>query len=160
MHWHDFLFDLEKSNKDFSYTISPVKKNKCWKNFKIMRKSLFNYSLNSHPEIGNFRVWQLYPPIKGILSRDSRKVSKKQRLMWVFSKAYQLSSYRASLHKHTKHVLLFSIAHWTCIGVYRSDPTYNLSTLLSLWFLHSSLCSIIVLGRSTCASGFFLRGVT
>jgi hypothetical protein len=41
---------------DFSYTIFHVKKNKCWKNFKIMRKSLFNYSFYSHPEIGNFRV--------------------------------------------------------------------------------------------------------
>jgi hypothetical protein len=40
----------------FSYTIFPVKKNKCWKIFKIMRKLLFNYSLYSHPEIGNFRV--------------------------------------------------------------------------------------------------------
>jgi hypothetical protein len=48
---------LRKSNKDFfSYTIFPVKKNKCWKNFKIMRKLLFNYSFYSHPEIGNFRV--------------------------------------------------------------------------------------------------------
>jgi hypothetical protein len=46
---------------DFSYTIFPVKKNKCTKNFKIMRKSLFNYSLYSHPEIGNFRVWQPWP---------------------------------------------------------------------------------------------------
>jgi hypothetical protein len=27
------------------------------KNFKIVRKSLFNYSLYSHPEIENFRVW-------------------------------------------------------------------------------------------------------
>jgi hypothetical protein len=26
--------------------------------FKIMRKLLFNYSFYSHPEIGNFRVWQ------------------------------------------------------------------------------------------------------
>jgi hypothetical protein len=34
----------------------PCKENKCWKNFKIMRKSLFKYSLYSHPEIGNFRV--------------------------------------------------------------------------------------------------------
>jgi hypothetical protein len=34
--------------------IFPVKKNKCWKNFKIMRKLLFKYSLYSHPEIGNF----------------------------------------------------------------------------------------------------------
>jgi hypothetical protein len=53
---HNFLFDLENQAKDFSYTIFPVKKNKCWKNFKIMRKLLFNYSLYSHPEIGNFRV--------------------------------------------------------------------------------------------------------
>jgi hypothetical protein len=30
------------------------------KKFKIMRKSLFNYSLYSHPEIGNFRVWQTH----------------------------------------------------------------------------------------------------
>jgi hypothetical protein len=41
---------------DFSNTIFPVKKNKYWKNIKIMIKSLFNYSLYSHPEIGNFRV--------------------------------------------------------------------------------------------------------
>jgi hypothetical protein len=48
---------LRKSNKDFfSYTIFPVKKNKCWKNFEIMRKLLFNYSFYSHPEIENFRV--------------------------------------------------------------------------------------------------------
>jgi diaminopimelate decarboxylase len=47
---------IRKSNRDFSYTIFPVKKNKCWKNFKIMRKLLFNYSLYSHPEIENFRV--------------------------------------------------------------------------------------------------------
>jgi hypothetical protein len=26
-----------------------------------MRKLLFNWSLYSHPEIGNFRVWQLFP---------------------------------------------------------------------------------------------------
>jgi hypothetical protein len=46
-------FYLKKQTKDFSYTIFPIKKNKC---FKIMRKFLFNYSLYSHPEIGNFRV--------------------------------------------------------------------------------------------------------
>jgi hypothetical protein len=40
----------------FPYTIFLVKKNKCWKIFKIMRKLLFNYSLYSHPEIGKFRV--------------------------------------------------------------------------------------------------------
>jgi hypothetical protein len=49
------LFNSENQTKDFSYTISPVKKNKCWKNYKIMRKSLFNYSFYSHPEIGKFQ---------------------------------------------------------------------------------------------------------
>jgi hypothetical protein len=50
------LFNLENQTMDFSYTIFPVKKSKYGKNFKIMRKSLFNYSFYSHPEIGNFRV--------------------------------------------------------------------------------------------------------
>jgi hypothetical protein len=55
---HSQLFIwFRKSNKDFSYTTFPVKKNKRWKKFKIIRKSLFNYSFYSHPEIGNFRVW-------------------------------------------------------------------------------------------------------
>jgi hypothetical protein len=49
---------IQKLKQGFSYTIFPVKKNKCWKDFKIMRKLLFNYSFYSHPEIGNFRVWQ------------------------------------------------------------------------------------------------------
>jgi hypothetical protein len=51
-----FYLIFRKSNKDFSYTIFPVKKNKCWKNFKITRKLIFNNSFYSHPEIGNFRV--------------------------------------------------------------------------------------------------------
>jgi hypothetical protein len=53
---HNFLFNLENQTVDFSYAIFPVKKNKCWKNFKIMRKLLFKYSLYSHPKIVNFRV--------------------------------------------------------------------------------------------------------
>jgi hypothetical protein len=47
---------FRKSNKGFFLYYIPCKENKCRKNFKIMRKSLFNYSLYSHPEIGNFRV--------------------------------------------------------------------------------------------------------
>jgi hypothetical protein len=47
---------IQKIKQGFSYTIFPVKKSKCWKSFKIMIKSLFNYSFYSHPEIGNFRV--------------------------------------------------------------------------------------------------------
>jgi hypothetical protein len=47
---------LENQTKDFSYTVFPVKKINVGKKFKIMRKLLFNYSLYSHPEIGNFRV--------------------------------------------------------------------------------------------------------
>jgi hypothetical protein len=53
---HNFLFNLERQTKDFSYTIFPVKKRNVGKIFKIMRKSLFKYSIYSHPEIGNFRV--------------------------------------------------------------------------------------------------------
>jgi hypothetical protein len=55
MQHSQLLFNLENQTKDFSYTIFPVKKNKYWKNFKIMRKSLFNYSLYSHPEIRKFQ---------------------------------------------------------------------------------------------------------
>jgi hypothetical protein len=68
---HNFLFNLENQTKDFSYTIFPVKKNKCWKNFKIMRKSLFNYSFYSHPEIGNFRVWHLATWLQRIIFRGT-----------------------------------------------------------------------------------------
>jgi hypothetical protein len=32
----------QKIKQRFFVTIFPVKKNKCWKNFKIMRKLLFN----------------------------------------------------------------------------------------------------------------------
>jgi hypothetical protein len=49
------FFNLEYQTKDFSYTIFRVKQ-KMLENFKIMRKLLSNYSLYSHPEIGNFRV--------------------------------------------------------------------------------------------------------
>jgi hypothetical protein len=49
------LFNLENRINDFSYTIFPVKKVNV-ASFKIMIKLLFNYSLYSLPEIGNFRV--------------------------------------------------------------------------------------------------------
>jgi hypothetical protein len=84
MHRHEcntlnFLFKLENKKKDFSYTIFLVKKNKCWKSFKIMGKSLFNCFHYSHPEIGNFRVWQIYPPLNGISSQDSKKEEARRR---------------------------------------------------------------------------------
>jgi hypothetical protein len=53
---HNFLFDLEKIKQGFFLYYISCKENECWKNFKIMRKLLFNYSLYSHPEIENFRV--------------------------------------------------------------------------------------------------------
>jgi hypothetical protein len=53
---HITIYLFRKTNKDFSYTRFHVKKINVGKNFKIMRKSLFNYSVYSHPEIGNFRV--------------------------------------------------------------------------------------------------------
>jgi hypothetical protein len=43
----------------FSYTRFPVKKINVGNFFKITRKFIFNYSLYSHPEIRNFRVWHL-----------------------------------------------------------------------------------------------------
>jgi hypothetical protein len=71
---NQFIYFI-KSNKDFSYIISPVKKNKCWINFKIMRKSLFKYSLYSHPEIGNFRVWHV-PFVEPLRSPPHRVISR------------------------------------------------------------------------------------
>jgi hypothetical protein len=47
---------LENQAKVFFLNYISCKENKCGKNFKIMRKSLFKFSLYSHPEIGNFRV--------------------------------------------------------------------------------------------------------
>jgi hypothetical protein len=44
----------EIKQRFFSYNIFPVKK-KCWKNFKILGKLLFNYSFYPHPEIGKFQ---------------------------------------------------------------------------------------------------------
>jgi hypothetical protein len=49
-------FYLISEKQRFSLYYIPCKENICWKNFKIMRKLLFKYSLYSHPEIGNFRV--------------------------------------------------------------------------------------------------------
>jgi hypothetical protein len=45
MHQHEcntqiFLFDLENQTKGFFLYYIPCKENKCWKNFKIMRKVL------------------------------------------------------------------------------------------------------------------------
>jgi hypothetical protein len=56
MQHSQLCFNSENKTKDFSYTIFPAKKINVGKNFKIMRKLLFNYSFYSHPEIENFRV--------------------------------------------------------------------------------------------------------
>jgi hypothetical protein len=45
---------------------------------KIMIKSLFNYSLHSHPEIGNFRVWQLYPLKRNLVPTFEERRSKEE----------------------------------------------------------------------------------
>jgi hypothetical protein len=50
------LYLIQKIKQGFFLYYIPYKENKCWKNFKIMRKLLFNYFLYSHPEIGNFKV--------------------------------------------------------------------------------------------------------
>jgi hypothetical protein len=55
---HITFIKFWKSNKGFFLYYISCKENKCRKILKIMRKLLFNYSFYSHPEIGNFRVWQ------------------------------------------------------------------------------------------------------
>jgi hypothetical protein len=51
------IYLIQKNNQRFfSYTMLPVNQINVEKNFKIMIKSLFNYSFYSHPEIENFRV--------------------------------------------------------------------------------------------------------
>jgi hypothetical protein len=45
------LFNSENQTMTFSYTRFPVNKINVEKNFKFMRKSLFNYYFYSHPEI-------------------------------------------------------------------------------------------------------------
>jgi hypothetical protein len=102
---HSQLFIwFRKSNNGFPYTIFPVKKNKCWKNFKIMRKSLFNYSHYSHPEIGNFRVWQIYPLKRNLVPRfekDKKETMVYSELFSYPSAIFFLSYYRKTLHNLT-----------------------------------------------------------
>jgi hypothetical protein len=72
MQHSQLLFNLENQTNDFSYIIFPVRKNKYWKNFKIMRKSLFNYSLYSHPEL-EISVCDTIPPYS-LLVRQLRLI--------------------------------------------------------------------------------------
>jgi hypothetical protein len=44
-----------------------------------MRKSLFNYSFYSHPEIGKFQGVTNLPPLNRISSRDSKKEETRER---------------------------------------------------------------------------------
>jgi hypothetical protein len=44
-----------------------------------MKKSLFNYSFYSHPEIGKFQGVTNLPPLNGISSRDSKKEEARRR---------------------------------------------------------------------------------
>jgi hypothetical protein len=53
-----YFYSKNQTMTFFSYTRFPVNKINVEKIFKIMRKFLCNYSFYSHPEIGNFRVWQ------------------------------------------------------------------------------------------------------
>jgi hypothetical protein len=52
---HNHLFYLEKTKNIISLFYISCEENKCWKNFKIIENSLFNYSFYSRPEIENFR---------------------------------------------------------------------------------------------------------
>jgi hypothetical protein len=61
MHQHECnthiepIYLIQKINQRFFLYYIFVKKIKCWKNFKIMRKLAFKYSFYSHPEIGKFQ---------------------------------------------------------------------------------------------------------
>jgi hypothetical protein len=57
------IYLIQKIKQRFFLYYISCKENKCWKSFKIMRKLLFKYSLYSHPEIENFRVWHLEYPV-------------------------------------------------------------------------------------------------
>jgi hypothetical protein len=121
---HNFLFNLENQTMDLSYTICPVNKNKCCKNFRIMRKLLFNYSFYSHPEIGNFRVWQLAARALPWLGGPSRPPSWLLGARFVVLKRSRsnpsplggLQCRAASEHQLLTRVDLRSIAH-------REDPS-------------------------------------
>jgi hypothetical protein len=49
------LFNSENQTMTFPYTIFPINKINVEKNFKIMRKPLFNCSFYSHPKIWKFQ---------------------------------------------------------------------------------------------------------
>jgi hypothetical protein len=71
-------FNSENQTKDFSYAIFSVKKNKYWKNFRIIRKLLFNYSFYSRPQIGNFgSVTRRLPCSRRAPSPTPRRTSSK-----------------------------------------------------------------------------------
>jgi hypothetical protein len=53
---------------DFSYTIFPIKKNKCWKNFKIMRNCYLNI----------FSIHILKLKISGCDKRELKEVTKEK----------------------------------------------------------------------------------
>jgi hypothetical protein len=49
------IYLIQKIKQGFFLYYISCKENKCWKSFKIMRKSLFNYSFYSNPEILKFQ---------------------------------------------------------------------------------------------------------
>jgi hypothetical protein len=53
---HITIYLIQKIKQRFFLNYISCKEDQCWESFKIMKKSLFNYYLYSHPEIGNFRV--------------------------------------------------------------------------------------------------------
>jgi hypothetical protein len=73
---HNYLFNLEKSNKGFFLYYIPCKEDKSWQNFKIKRKLLFNFSSYAHPEICEFQGVTNLPPLKGISSSRFGRIKK------------------------------------------------------------------------------------
>jgi hypothetical protein len=121
---------IQKIKQDFFLDYIPYKENKCWKSFKIMRKSLFKYFLYSHPEIRNFRVWQA-----------SSSTTKKERKKYTSCAPAHSLGARQYLRCHWKcmntHLILVNIP-WTVVeGVVDITPCLYLSSLhlVSSWRL-------------------------
>jgi hypothetical protein len=95
MQHSQLLFNLENQTMDFSYSIFPVKKINVGKILKLWENCYFNYSLYSHPEIGNFRVWQITSirniETAGVRERSRLQNKKSWQRRWPILKCIALS---------------------------------------------------------------------
>jgi hypothetical protein len=139
-----------------------VKKNKCWKNFKITRKLLFSYSFYSHLEIGNFRVW--HTSARDKCMAEERWIVKRTppatcATQW-FVQSLQLGCFRCdtsplfypvsclkcNLH-FTNHILYRNV-------LFASHHLYHLFCFLTLCFLLTNRNMTVEVEKTGTAVGF------